>query len=198
MKSNAVLQTDLPIDARDPLRDAASADAQFSDADLTALVAELFAQHATAIRVYIGALTRDGELADDLMQETYLQLHQTRIRLRDVSNRRAWIYRIATHVTLNELKRRRRFAWLPWHAAQDDARLSWVDPETLIHRRDAVERALAELPPPYRAPLLMYSSDGLSVSEVALALGINEGAVKTRLHRAREKFRVAYEREMED
>jgi DNA-directed RNA polymerase specialized sigma24 family protein len=47
---------------------------------------------------------------------------------------------------------------------------------------------------PYRAPLLLYCHYGWSVGEVAAALGINEGAARTRVYRAREMFRQAYER----
>jgi RNA polymerase sigma-70 factor (ECF subfamily) len=48
------------------------------------------------------------------------------------------------------------------------------------------------LPVRYRAPLLLYSHYGFSVREVAEVLEISEGAVKTRLHRAREAFRRLY------
>jgi len=58
----------------------------------------------------------------------------------------------------------------------------------------AVEAALAVITPAYRAPLLLYCHYGLSVAEVAAALGINEGAARTRVYRAREMFRQAYER----
>ena len=45
--------------------------------------------------------------------------------------------------------------------------------------------------------MLLYSHDGWSVEEVAAALGISKGAVKTRLYRAREMFRRAYAAEVE-
>jgi RNA polymerase sigma-70 factor (ECF subfamily) len=60
------------------------------------------------------------------------------------------------------------------------------------NQRDALEHAFQALPVDYRAPLLLHCYDGLSVAEVADALGISEGAVKMRLRRAREMFRRAY------
>jgi RNA polymerase sigma-70 factor (ECF subfamily) len=71
------------------------------------------------------------------------------------------------------------------------------DPARQIHQWDEVAQALATLPAKYRAPLLLYSYDGLNVREVATALNLSEGAVKTRLHRAREMFRQAYGKEGE-
>lgn len=163
------------------------------NAELDTLVTALFDAHATAICAYIHSLVRDWDLALDLTQESYLQLYRTRHRLPGVENHRAWIYRIASHVALNELKRRRRFAWLPWSGTNEHPQLQWHGPAEEVGQRDAVEQALAALPPHYRAPLLLFSSYGLSVREVADALEISQGAVKTRLHRAREMFRQAYD-----
>ena len=64
-----------------------------------------------------------------------------------------------------------------------------------VIQESKAEEALAALPAAYRAPLLLYSHYGFKVSEVAEVLGVNEGAVKTRLYRAREMFRRAYDRE---
>ena len=88
----------------------------------------------------------------------------------------------------------RRFAWLPWRSA-DVAHLTAPDPTQETDRCLAVERALAQLPPRYRAPLLLHSHYGFSVQEVAQALNISKGAVKTSLYRAREMFRQVYEGE---
>jgi RNA polymerase sigma-70 factor (ECF subfamily) len=96
-------------------------------------------------------------------------------------------------VTFNELKRRRRFAWLPWSRAEQATQVTWGETESEVNRRDAVERALAQLSPDYRAPLLLYSSYDFSVREIAEALGISEGAVKVRLYRARQMFRRVYD-----
>jgi RNA polymerase sigma-70 factor (ECF subfamily) len=126
-----------------------------------------------------------------------LQLFHTRQRLRGVENPRAWIYRIATHVTLNKLKRQRRFAWLPWHTLENTPHFRWQAPDEEVSQRAAVENALAALPPHYRAPLLLYSEVGLSVREVAQALNIQENTVKVQLHRARVLFRQAYAQEDE-
>jgi RNA polymerase sigma factor (sigma-70 family) len=167
------------------------------EADLDALVADLFESYYQPICTYIFCLVDEWELAHDLTQETFLQLFHTRQRLRQVENARAWLYRIATHVTLNKLKRQRRFAWLPWHTLEDTPQFRWQAPDEEVNRRTAVENALAALPAHYRAPLLLYSESGLSVREVAEALGIRENTVKVQLHRARTLFRQAYAQEDE-
>jgi RNA polymerase sigma-70 factor (ECF subfamily) len=160
--------------------------------DLAILVADLFEQYQRVVFAYLYRLVDDWEWAQDLTQETFLRLFRARHRLPQVENRRAWIYRIATNVALNALKRRRRFAWLPWRNT-DAVYLAAPDPAEQADRRVAVEWALAELPPHYRAALLLHSHYGFSVREVAEALDISQGAVKIRLYRAREMFRQVYE-----
>lgn len=163
-----------------------------SDDEAALWVSELYTLHATAICAYIHSLVDDWPLAHDLTQETFLQLYQTRIRLHGVTNRRAWLYRIASHVALNTRKRRRRFAWLPWTPALDRVQFSWTSMEAELASRNAVETALTAMPEQYRAPLLLYSVYGFSTQEIADMLAISVDAVKQRLHRAREHFRRAY------
>jgi RNA polymerase sigma-70 factor (ECF subfamily) len=167
-------------------------DADTSLTEESALVASLFEKYHEAIFAYLYRLLNDREAAHDLTQETFLQLFRTRDQLPDVKNQRAWIYRIATNAARNAIKRRQRFAWLPWRKVEPSS-VSEPDPSHRIGRDLAIEQVLAELPPAYRAPLLLYSHDGFSVREVAQALGLSEGAVKTRLYRAREMFRDLYQ-----
>ncbi len=159
--------------------------------DAACLVSRLFERHHVEIFGYLARMVDDRELAQDLAQETFLQAHRMRGRLLGVVEPRAWLYRVSTNLALNAIKRRRRFAWLPWSSAAHVA----PDSTGQVGERNAVEVALAALPAPYRAPLLLYSHYGLSMAEVAGALGMNEGAAKTRIYRAREMFRQAYERE---
>jgi RNA polymerase sigma-70 factor (ECF subfamily) len=155
------------------------------------MVTELFEQFHEAVFAYLYRLVGDREWAHDLSQDTFLRLFRSRHRLPQVTNQRAWLYRIATNVALNALKRGRRFTWMPWQNT-DDTALAAPDPTEPSDQRLAVEQALAQVPLHYRAPLLLHSHYGFSVREVAEALNISQGAVKTRLYRAREKFRKVY------
>jgi RNA polymerase sigma-70 factor (ECF subfamily) len=159
--------------------------------DPSALVASLFDQYQPALFGYLCRLVGAREWAEELTQETYLRAFSARDRLPEVENRRAWLYRIATNVALNALKRQRRFAWLPWQGGANDPVLERNVAER-VAERNSVEKALAALPADYRAPLLLYTHYGFSVREIAEALNLREGAVKTRLYRAREMFRQAY------
>lgn len=158
---------------------------------LAAHVADLFEEHHEAIFAYLYRLLDEKEWAHDLTQETFLKVYQSRDRLEAVENERAWIYRIAGNLAFTALKRRRRFAWLPWRA-DDTPRLLADDPAAKVEQEQRVARALRALSPTYRAPLLLYSHFGMSVREVAGALELSESAVKVRLHRARKMFRDAY------
>jgi RNA polymerase sigma-70 factor (ECF subfamily) len=177
----------------DAIADVEARSARYARHEPEALVADLFEQYQAPVFAYLYRLVGDREWAHDLSQEAFLQLFRARHRLPEVENQRAWVYRIATNLALNALKRSRRFAWLPWRQV-DDLRVHGSDPAEQVDEQTSLERALAELPADYRAPLLLYSRYGFSVREVARALDVSEGAVKTRLFRAREMFRQAYER----
>lgn len=155
-------------------------------------VAALFAQYHSPICAYLYSLVDEWDLAHDLTQETFLELFYTRHRLREVENRRAWIYRIATHLALNRVKRRRRFAWLPWHLSEKELQFQWQELDADVEQRVAIEEVLTTLSPRYRAPLLLYTYYGFSVREVAELLELSESNVKVQLHRARELFRKRY------
>lgn len=170
------------------------ADPTTAEADLTRLVAELFEQHQVAIYNYVYRLTGSSEWANDLTQETFLQLFRSRQKLPGIQNRRAWIYRIASNVTFNALRRQNRFNWLPWKEA-DEGRLQTAEiaaDSAALDQQEQVQQALNSMEPKYRAPLILYGQYGLSVREIAEIMEIGESNVKVRLHRARKMFRIAY------
>ena len=154
-------------------------------------MAELYEQHRGLVYAYVLRLSRDFGLAEEITQETFLKVYQAREKLPEIQNERAWILRIATNTCLTSLKRNRRFRWLPWEAAES-VQAQGRDEPGQVGQRDAVERALASLSQEYRAPLLLFSYHGFRVAEIAEVLGISEGAVKTRVYRAKEMFLRAY------
>ena len=111
---------------------------------------------------------------------------------------RPWLFRIATNCCIDELRRRQRIQWRPWDPLTSLLHRNQVakdDPEAEVIRQEAVELmrlALAQLPPHYRAALLLRESHGLSVEEVGNALGISRDAAKVTMYRAREKLRSIY------
>jgi RNA polymerase sigma-70 factor, ECF subfamily len=164
--------------------------------ELTTQVVALYAQYQTATCAYLYSLLGEWNLANDLNQELYLRLFRTRIQLPGIENPRAWVYQIATNLALNAIKRRKRFAWLPWHQASNEAQLTWQhDLASATADRERLEQALVKVPADYRAVLLLFSGHGFSIREIATALQISEGAVKVRLHRARAMFAEVYEEE---
>jgi RNA polymerase sigma-70 factor (ECF subfamily) len=155
------------------------------------LVVMLFEAHHGAVFRYVRQLTRDDDLAHDLTQEAFLTLYQTRHKLSGVENPRAWLYRIASNLAFNALKRRQRWQWLPWH--DDNHWLHEPGHAAAFGEKEAVQQALLRLKPEYRAPLILYSQQEMSVREIAAALNLSESNVKVRLHRARAMFLEAYQ-----
>lgn len=157
------------------------------------LVSRLIEQHKSAVFAYIRRLTADTGLAEDLTQETFLRVFEARTRLNQVTNQKAWMFRVATNTTFSALRRRKLYVWLPWEAVDRIATHN-QDVSERVGLEDAIERALVSLTPKYRAPLLLFSHYGFRVAEIAQILGISEGAVKTRIYRAKEMFQKAYAR----
>ncbi len=144
--------------------------------------------HAPALLRYLRRLSRDPETAEDLMHETFERAGRTG-RVPAESDVRPWLYRIATNLAVDHLRRRRRFAFLPFSGRERD------DRATFDADADVVRRALRAIPPEQATALVLRLHEGFSRAEIAELTGVSERAVKERLERGREGFARAYRRE---
>jgi RNA polymerase sigma factor (sigma-70 family) len=159
------------------------------------LFAALFDRHAGAVHRYLGR--RVGELADDLLSETFLVAFRRRGAYRPLHVEvRPWLMGIATNLVHGHLRaERRRYRALAREAA--DPGLPAVDPGELTDRmaaqalRGPLAAALAGLKPRDRDVLLLFAWAELSYEEIAAALDVPIGTVRSRLHRARRQTRAA-------
>jgi RNA polymerase sigma-70 factor, ECF subfamily len=148
--------------------------------------------HSTALR-----LTRSPEGAEDLLQDTYLKAYRHYETFRPGSNLRAWLFRILKNTFINEYRRRQKAPPLVAFADVEDTLESAVAPfhwsatrtpeeEVVDASLDGeVQRALAELPHPFRVVVLLADIEGYAYREVAAILSIPVGTVMSRLFRGR-------------
>ena len=143
-------------------------------------------------------ITNDTDAANDCAQEAFIRAFRALHQYDPTLPFGPWLYRIATNASLNYVQR--------WHAHEtpvevfpDPPEPEAAGPEAAALRREAVDEvltAMADLPAHYRAALTLRHMQQLSYQEVADALGIPLGTVKTHLHRARAalKARIAARR----
>ena len=156
-------------------------------------------EYRPRIHRHIRAMTRDAALAEDLTQETYVRALRRLLQLRDPQAALAWLYRIATSVTLDWLRRKR-----PELVSLDSA--AFIDqeagrprrPESLIEaalERDemseCVQNYLQSLSDDHRVAVLLHDVYGLTNPEIAAIVGCTLATAKIRVHRARERLRAA-------
>ena len=151
----------------------------------------LYAEYQTPVLNYVYRLVGDADIAEELTQEAYTRAWRARAQLPAIENPRAWLYRIATNAARDHLRRRALFTWLP--LVGSDARLADEGIEDADLEAERMRRALLRLPPDYRVPLVLYTCQQFSVTEIAESLGLSPDAVKQRLVRARQKLRDAYQ-----
>ncbi|MDT0274366.1 RNA polymerase sigma factor [Blastococcus goldschmidtiae] len=186
----------------DPLRlralpDAAPTDAQLvaRSVDEPAEFAALFDRHAGAVHRYLGR--RVGDLADDLLSETFLVAFRRRAAYRaEHLEVRPWLLGIATNVLRgHERSERRRYRALAREAGRPEEHAD--DPADAGDRlaaqalRGPLAAALAGLKPRDRDALLLLAWGQLGYGEIAAVLDVPVGTVRSRLHRARRQTRAA-------
>lgn len=184
----------------------AAADAHFIErlrAGETAAFDRLVAERSADVYALLYRLTEDSEEARDLTQETFLRAFQSIARFRGDAELKTWLYRIAINQARNRWRwwrRRRRDATVSLDAQTDGgqetlyARLRAVgnDPEQEAlarERENSLRSALRSLSRSYREAVILRDVEGLSYEEIASALEISVGTVKSRLSRGRLELR---------
>jgi len=133
----------------------------------------------------------DHGLAEELTQQTFAEVIRRRDRFRGRADVVTWLIAIARNKLVDQYRRHGQEARR--HGRLVDLHRTSVDPEWDRHEeRDAIERALATLPPEQRLALLFRYLDDLPVRDVAAAIGRSEKATESLLVRARTTFRRAY------
>jgi RNA polymerase sigma-70 factor (ECF subfamily) len=160
-------------------------------------------------KVYAVALgvVKDADLAWDVAQETFVRVHAHLAEFEAKSSFATWVFRIATHLSIDSVRRERR-------SQKDDVDevneahladggegiLSTAlgnDPRENVLRRELAAKlqdALATLPEKHRTILVLREVEGLSYEELADRLAIHKGTVMSRLFHARRKMQAALRR----
>jgi RNA polymerase sigma-70 factor, ECF subfamily len=135
-------------------------------------------------------LVGDRHEAEDVAQEAYLRVHRALRTFRGDSSFLTWLYRIVANTAMSQLRRRGRFGDL-----QDDAdtvlRLADAPSGETDLDTDELRRAMESLPDAQRFVVVMKDAYGFSCQEIGEQMGLSEGAVKVRLHRARRRLKEA-------
>lgn len=139
------------------------------------------------------------EEAEDMAQEAFLKAWRSLDSFLGESSFSTWMHRLTTNLCLDHLRKQARRQNISVAASLDDEEAAIPEPagqtgdphEALERgeRRRALAKGLRELPEHYRRPLVMREVGGMSYQEIAAALELDLGTVKSRIARAREALR---------
>ena len=153
-------------------------------------------------------ITLDTEESQDIMQEVFLQVYRTIGNFRGDASLATWLHRITVNRSLNWKRRwARRFKWLHVSTDSTDGQPA-VEPESDLpspeirvanaQTRRQIDNALKMLPDQARTVFVLREIEGLSYEEIAEAIGIKLGTVRSRLFHARKRLKEILQPLMEE
>ena len=173
-----------------------------SDAQLIALAREskadaieaLYGAYKGRIYTFLLRLLGDPELADDITQDVFTKAYQALDSLTKDHRVLPWLYRIANNAAIDHLRRKKRIQWLRVGGLLG-TREEPVMPDAhgAVPERDQVRTVLRGMPVGHVTALLLHALEGYSYKEIAEIQGCTMPAVRSRIARARNAFRIAYE-----
>ncbi|UCF31145.1 MAG: sigma-70 family RNA polymerase sigma factor [bacterium] len=161
---------------------------------------EIYEGFGPQIIRYLARLVSESE-AEDLAQETFLRVHRGLEEFRGDSRISTWIYRIATNVARDRLRKASSMSGGAVTSLEEGMDVEdgnvWTDEkarntEGMTIRKemnDCIRRFIDDLPEDYRTVLILQDLEGFKNQEIADILGISLDNVKIRLHRARTRLR---------
>ncbi len=163
---------------------------------------DIYDQYYAKVRKFILALVKDGWMADDLIQETFIRVQQNVESLRDSSKLSSWIFRIAYNLCQDHFRQLK----ISRKKESIDQEETEGLKETLIQDGKDIQKELEQrqmgqcvqdqislLPKSLRTVLVLFDIMEFSQQEIADILGITIKNVKVRLHRARKKLKPILE-----
>jgi len=158
----------------------------------------LYRDHVDLVYRYAHRLCGETESAKDLVQETFLNAYRGLKDFRGEAKISTWLYTIASRACMRMQRKRKGEPerelsleeFVPTSEGEFRLQIAveGLTPEEALENkelRQALDQAIDKLPKKYRMALVLRDMEGLSAKEVGTVMGVNERAVKSRLHRAR-------------
>jgi RNA polymerase sigma-70 factor (ECF subfamily) len=156
---------------------------------------ELVDRHKDLVFALIARTVQDRSRAEDLAQDVFLRIHRGLPYFRGEARLSTWIYRIVANAVLQDSGRAPGTTSFDEH--RDAGKVSSVDRRfTDFEVRDRLEKAIARLPANYRFLIAAHYLRGVRYEDLAEALQLPLGTVKTQLYRAKQQLRRLLETEL--
>jgi RNA polymerase sigma-70 factor, ECF subfamily len=149
---------------------------------------EIYASIAPALGRYLLSQARDSAKADDLVQETFLQMHRARHTYDSAYPLMPWAMAIARHVCLMDRRTQSRRPWAPDDVTAMELPVKG-EAASFVERAE-VRRALGQVAPARRRAVIQHHVLGFSFKEIAERAGIAETAAKLRSSRGMAQLRA--------
>jgi RNA polymerase sigma-70 factor (ECF subfamily) len=154
--------------------------------------AEIVKYYQAPIGRYLYQFTGDYEVAQDLVQETFLKAYQGILKTDSELSFKAWLYRIATNNALQYHRRRRLIRFIPFVDSTKKDIPTVEAPSGYVEERLAIEEALFRIPHDQKACMVLHFVEGFKYREIADVLGVTEDTVRKRVARGSKEFRRLY------
>lgn len=146
-------------------------------------------QHADSLYRVALRLMGNRDLADELIQETYLNAWRGLESLKDETKMRGWLFAILRNQYTKILRSTSKTTQLPTTIPIEEVALARSEDAVQVEQQYRVQTAIDRLPDSQKIPTLLIVMEGLSVEEAAAVLSIPRGTVLSRLHRGRAKLK---------
>nr|WP_245782710.1 RNA polymerase sigma factor SigE [Actinokineospora terrae] len=157
---------------------------------------EVVREHGDRVYRLAYRLSGNAHDAEDLTQETFIRVFRSLASYKP-GTFEGWLHRITTNLFLDMVRRRSRLRMEGLPEDTDRIEGDEPSPEEVYdetHLDPDLQAALDELPPEFRAAVVLCDVEGLSYEEIGATLGVKLGTVRSRIHRGRQALRVALER----
>jgi RNA polymerase sigma-70 factor, ECF subfamily len=161
---------------------------------------EIVFRYKSRLYSFIMRMVKEPALAEELTQETLIRVYIHAAKYREIARFSTWVFTIATNLVRNKMRQRsRRPNLISLNPAPEDDEAP-VDPaDTRADTSEGIQReelgrliaeATAKIPERYRIPFLLREVEQLSYEEIQQVTGLKLGTVRSRINRARTRFRL--------
>ncbi len=145
---------------------------------------------------FVYRFVKDYDVAEDIVQETFLRVFRKRRDYKAIANFSTWIFTIAGNLAKSELRRRKRWRFLSIDATDEEEKSYDIQdpgmrPDRIAAVRmlnESVQDSIDKLQSKYKEALILRDIEGMSYQQIAEIIGVPVGTVKSRVNRARLKL----------